>query len=282
MPINSKLTKSMCPTTPEEIQYMSTLPYREIVGVLLWCSILCRPDLSYAVNQLAKYLSNPGREHWMALQRVLLYLYHSREWGIEYIGPRHSTEQYQPIINFGSWADANFSTDPDTSLSTSGTVHSINLQDNIPKKTEKGISGFVARIGCTNGPVSWSSKTQSVVALSSFEAEYYAAAQTVQEALAQSELLEELNISVNKPLLIQEDNKACIWYTNHPGDYEKTKHIKRKFHFVQHHVAEGDIQLVYCKTTENLADFFTKCLTEEVFLFYRSVLMRQRLTSDLS
>ena len=282
MPVNTKLTRSMCPTTPEESIHMSTLPYREIVGVLLWCAILCRPDISYAVNQLAKYNSNPGREHWMALQRVLIYLYHNREWGIEYTGPRNQNEEYKTVINFGSWADANFSTDPDTSLSTTGTVHSIDIKPVvIPPKREKGISGIIARIGETNGPVAWSSKTQSVVALSSFESEYYAAAQAVQEALAQAEMLEELNISVNKPLLIQEDNMACIWYTNHPGDYEKTKHIKRKFHFVQQHVADGDVELVYCNTTQNLADFFTKCLTEEVFLFYRSVMMRQRLLSDL-
>ena len=86
-------------------------------------------------------------------------------------------------------------------------------------------------------------------------------------------MLEELGIATVRPRIIQEDNQACIWYSEHLGSYENTKHIRRKFHFVQQHVSEGTVKLVYCPSAENLADFFTKPLTVEQFEFFRSIIM---------
>ena len=86
-------------------------------------------------------------------------------------------------------------------------------------------------------------------------------------------MLDELGIATVRPLLIQEDNQACIWYLEHPGSYEKTKHIRRKFHFVQQHVSEGTVKLEYCPTAFNLADFFTKPLSTEMFERFRTIIM---------
>ena len=138
-------------------------------------------------------------------------------------------------------------------------------------KREKGITGSVSRIA--NGPISWCSKTQDAVALSTHESEFYSAAHSVQEGIAHNEMLEELGIETVKPRIIQEDNMACIWYSEHPGSYEKTKHIRRKFHFVQQHVAEGTVKLEFCPSAENLADFFTKPLSVEQFEFFRAIIM---------
>ena len=267
MAVNTRLSKILTPPTEEERIYMTSVPYREIVGGLLWCSLICRPDLAFAVNQVAKFNSDPRIQHWEALQRILLYAYQNKDWGIQYLGPKDVNQQYDPIINFGSWADANFSTDPDTSLSVSGNIDVMNLAT----KREKGLSGSLSRLA--NGPINWCSKTQDVVALSTQESEFYAAALSVQEAIAQTEMLEELGIDTVKPRIIQEDNKACIWYSEHPGTYEKTKHIRRKFHFVQQHVSDGTVKLEYCPSSENLADFFTKPLTIEQFEYFRSIIM---------
>ena len=148
-----------------------------------------------------------------------------------------------------------------------GNLSTINLQT----KREKGITGNLTRIA--NGPISWCAKTQDVVALSTQESEFYAAAQAVQDGIAHNDMLEKLGIATVRPRIIQEDNQACIWYSEHPGSYEKTKHIRRKFHFVQQHVSEGTVKLVYCPSAENLADFFTKPLTVEQFEFFRSIIM---------
>ena len=267
MPVNTRLSKSMCPSSTSDVEYMSTVPYREVVGALLWCSLICRPDLSYAVNQVAKFNSNPGIAHWEAVQRILIYAYQNKDWGIIYNGPMDHNVVYDPIINFGSWADANFSTDPDTSLSVTGHLSSVDIDT----KRDKGITGGLTRMA--NGPINWCSKTQDIVALSTQESEFYAAAHAVQEAIAQNEMLEELGIATVRPIIVQEDNQACIWYSEHPGSYEKTKHIRRKFHFVQQYISEGAVRLEYCPTELNFADFFTKPLSTEMFEKFRAIIM---------
>ena len=90
---------------------MNKIPYREVVGDLLRCSLICRLDLSYAVNKVAKFNSNPGATHGLAVHRVLIYAYEYREWGILYHDPKDDNQVYDPVINFWSWADANSSID---------------------------------------------------------------------------------------------------------------------------------------------------------------------------
>jgi hypothetical protein len=72
----------MTPTSEEEIFYMAKVPYREAVGCLLYISITCRPDISYAVSQVAKFCQNPGRAHWNAVKKILAYLSGTTELGI--------------------------------------------------------------------------------------------------------------------------------------------------------------------------------------------------------
>ena len=76
MAVNTRHFKAMCTVYMAEIEYKSKVPYREVVDALLWCSLVWRPDLSYAVNQVAKFNSDPGILHWEAVQRILLYAYH--------------------------------------------------------------------------------------------------------------------------------------------------------------------------------------------------------------
>ena len=106
----------------------------------------------------------------------------------------------------------------------------------IESKRDKDTTGGLTRVA--NEPINWCSKTQDVVALSTQESEFYTAAHAVQEGTAQNEMLDELGVATFKPILIQQDNQACIWYSEHPGSCEKTKHIRRKFYFVQQHVSE--------------------------------------------
>ena len=110
------------------------------------CSLICRPYLSYAVNQGAKFNRKPSIVHWEAVQRILLYAYQSKDWGILYQDPIDHSVVYDAVINFGSWADANFSTDPGTSLSVTGNLLNINLESK-----KKGITGGLTRIAY--GPV---------------------------------------------------------------------------------------------------------------------------------
>ena len=72
----------MCPTTEGEKLYMASIPYREAVGSLLWLGDGTRPDIAYAVNQVARYMDNPGPQHWEAILRIIQYLKGSLDKGI--------------------------------------------------------------------------------------------------------------------------------------------------------------------------------------------------------
>ena len=112
-----------------------------------------------------------------------------------------------------------------------------------------------------------------MVALSTQKSGFYVAAHAVQVGIAQNEMLEELGIATVKPIIIQEYNQICIWYSEHPGCYEKSKNIRRKFHFVQHHVSKGTVKSEYCPTANNIADFFTKPLSVDLFERFRAIIM---------
>ena len=81
-----RLSKDMSPVTATEKEEMEKVPCREAVGSLLWLSNGTRPDISYAVSQVAKYMSDPGMEHWKAVKRILRYLKGSMDRKIVYNG----------------------------------------------------------------------------------------------------------------------------------------------------------------------------------------------------
>lgn len=71
---SAKLDKTMCPTKPEEIEEMRTVPYKEAVGCFMYSACTTRPDIAFAVNMVSKFSNNPGRRHWEAVKRILRYL----------------------------------------------------------------------------------------------------------------------------------------------------------------------------------------------------------------
>ena len=89
--------------------------------------------------------------------------------------------------------------------------------------TRRSTTGYISFMsGC---PISWQSRLQTSVALSSMEAEYMAASAATQEAMWQARLLEQLGMRVELPIVLYEDNKSVIMFADHPGDHRTTKHI---------------------------------------------------------
>ena len=113
----------------------------------------------------------------------------------------------------------------------------------------------------------WQTKSQEMVALSTMESEYIAACAATQEALWIKTVLEKLNVKVQTPVLIGEDNKSTINFSEHPGSHRRTKHILKKYHFVREQVTLKNIKLQYVPTENNIADIFTKPLWTERFLY---------------
>ena len=152
-----------------EALQMATLPYRELIGSLLWISNGTRPDVIYPVNTLTKFTSNPGLIHWRAALRVLGFLNATRNYCIRYAQQLHqnnisSSGFMRGIlpnhIDFNCYVDASHASDIDT---------------------RRSITGYIFFI--SGGPVSWQSRMQTSVALSSMEAECMAASAATQEAM---------------------------------------------------------------------------------------------------
>jgi hypothetical protein len=138
----------------------------------------------------------------------------------------------------------------------------------------RSITGYVNFM--SGGPVTWQSKNQTSVALSTMEAEYMALAAETQEAIWLRMVLEELGVQMAGPVVIREDNKACQMFADHAGNFSRTKHIDVRYHFVRERVERGDIRVDYVSTDEQVADIFTKALPREPFKKHRARLVVSR------
>jgi hypothetical protein len=214
-------------------------PYAELVGGLLYLSTCTRPDIAQAVGALSRYMSKPTMEHWTAAKGVLRYVIGTANTSLTFSAAKPELEIY---------CDADYAGDIDTRRSTTGYV--ILMQ---------------------GGAVSWSSRLQPTVAMSTTEAEYMAAAAVTKEALWLRTLLEDLG-SPTKTMTIKCDNQGAIKLVKNPIASQRTKHIDVMHHFVREHVASGSIVFEYCDTQRMVADIFTKPLPAVKFMFCKSAM----------
>jgi transposase InsO family protein len=224
----TQLTKDDCPTSQEEKDDMATRPYRELVGALAWLALGTRPDIAYATSSLARFGHNPGRAHWEAAKRVLRYLKGTRRWRLTLGGK-------PPQI--AGFTDADWGSDRDD---------------------RRSIGAYIIKIG--SGAVSWKSKKQTCVALSSTEAEYMALCQTAKESVWMVDFLKNLGISVCNSMVINVDNQASIALAKNPVFHDRSKHIHIQYHYTRDLVKEKRISLNYIPTKEMVADLLTKAL----------------------
>ncbi|RDX71499.1 hypothetical protein CR513_49143, partial [Mucuna pruriens] len=160
LPTNFKLSSKMSPSSEEERMEMSRVPYASAVGSLMYAMICTRPDFAQAVGVVSKFMGNPGGEHWNAIKRILRYIKGTSGVALCYGGSELLVRGY---------VDSDFAGDVDKRKSTTGYVFTI-----------------------AGGAVSWLSKLQDVIALSTTEAEYMAATQACKEAIWIKKVMEEL------------------------------------------------------------------------------------------
>ena len=211
------------------------LRYSQIIGSLMYLAYATRPDISFAVSKLSRFVSNPGDNHWVALERVLRYLKGTMSYGIHFTGYPRVLEGY---------CDANWISDADELYAT---------------------SGYAFLLG--GGTVSWKSCKQTILTKSTMEAELKALDTTGAEAEWLRELLMDLPI-VEKTILaisMNCDNQTVITKVNSSKDNMKsTRHVKRRLKTVRKLRNSGVISLDYVHTSNNLADQFTKSLSRNV------------------
>ncbi|TYJ96006.1 integrase [Cucumis melo var. makuwa] len=134
----------------------------------------------------------------------------------------------------------------------------------------KSTSGYVFSMG--SGVFSWTSKKQSVVALSTTEAEYISLAAAGCQALWLRWMLKELKCIQKCETVLFCDNGSAIALSKNPVFHGRSKHIRIKYHFIRDLVKDGEVIVKYCKTQDQVADIFTKALKFDLFVKFRGKL----------
>lgn len=237
-----KLSKAMSPQTPDEKEAAAKLPYMAVVGSTLYAALATRPDIAHAVNEVCRYMSCFGEKHWNAAKQVLRYLKGSLDQHLVY-KPETSLDN---TIRIQAFSDSDWAGDLDD---------------------RKSITGFIIKIdGCT---VSWASKKQSIVSMSSAEAEYIALAETAKEVLWIKNFLTELTGQALHCTIFG-DNQASHAIAMMPVSNDRSKHIDTRFHFIRDCVRRNEFELQWISTEYQLADIFTKALQKIKFAKLRS------------
>jgi hypothetical protein len=208
-----RLTAHTEPLSKKESDFMKKVPYRSLVGSLLYAAICTRPDIAFSVIQNAKFSDNPSLVHFTAAKRILRYLKGTKNYGITYT---RGTK-----FKIDGFVDSDWAGDLDTRRSTAGYVFMV-----------------------LGGPVSWRVQLEKVTALSSFEAELVALLEGAKEALWQRKVTRAFGFPNNTPTTMFEDNQGCIaTATNQKGISSRTKHIATRYFAVRQFVEEGEIEV---------------------------------------
>nr|XP_034827804.1 secreted RxLR effector protein 161-like [Maniola hyperantus] len=213
-------------------------PYRELLGSLTYISNKTRPDISFAVNYCSRKVENPTDQDVHNLKQILKYLKGSKEKGLIY-------KKEKQDIELTAYCDSDYAGDSETRRSTTGYI-----------------------IFLSNCPVTWCTRRQPIVALSSTEAEYIAAAECCKELLYLKSVIQELLDLTSVKVTVFIDNQSAIRLIENGVINRRSKHIDVRFKFIHEKVKNSDLMIKYCPTSEQTADIFTKVLTRIKFNYH--------------
>ena len=222
-----------CPSSLNQSARMHGVPYSEAVGSMLWPVVVSRPDAAYAVGVLYQFIQNPGPAHWEGLKQIINYLGSTKDLWLTFGGRKDTLIE--------GFCDADWASQKHWHL----------------------ISGFSFHYGL--GAVSWSSKKQSIVSLSSTEAKYVAQMHAAKEGIWLKSFISEIHGRNEKPFTISCDNQGAIALAKDNKFHARTKHIDLRYHFICEAVEDGKIQVKYVPTDENVSNIFTKPLPRPKF-----------------
>lgn len=237
LPPNVKLHESPDPLPDEELRFMQDKPYRAVIGSIMWGQVCTRPDLAFAASLLARYQLRPGREHWECVEWVAGYILNTLDYAITFRAPRTQPPVQGAGLKPYAYVDSDHAGCRDTYRSTSGYVF------------------FMA-----GAPVSWCSKRQATVALSTTESEYIGLSRATQQAVWLSSFLSEIDLAQEGPLNLLGDNFGSVCLTENSKRHALVKHIEMRHHYVREKVVSGEVSIQRIRSGENVADIFTKAL----------------------
>lgn len=207
--------------------------YRRAIGKLLYLSNGTRPDISYAVSQLSKFTVSPAPAHIEALQYLLRYLRGTWNLALCFDKPDQN--------HIVAYCDSDWGGDVATAKSTTGYIFMF-----------------------AGAPISWMSKLQPTVALSSTEAEYMAAGECVKEAIWLTSLYNDLSQSKHPVMCMRVDNQGAMDLTKDNKYHGRTKHINLRHHFIREHISVT-VKISWIGTHSMIADSLTKAVSVQTF-----------------
>ncbi|CAL8999399.1 unnamed protein product [Prunus brigantina] len=207
--------------------------YRRLVGRLIYLTIT-RPDITSAVHVLSMFMHEPRIPHMDAAVRILRYLKYTPGQGILF--------PTQDDLKLKAFCDSDWAGCPTTRRST---------------------TGYCVFLG--NSLISWRTKRQKTVSLSSAEAEYRAMASTCCELSWLRCLLQDLQLTHSEPVTLHCDNQATLHIADNPVFHERTRHIEMDCHFIRDKIQDGSIVTKHVSSSQQVADILTKPLGKEGF-----------------
>ncbi|XP_071637520.1 uncharacterized protein [Temnothorax longispinosus] len=195
--------------------------------------MVSRPDIVFAVNTASKFLNTHTLTHWRAVKKIFAYLVDTVNVGIEY----RSGGSDSKLVGF---SDADYAGDLEARRSTTGYVYSL-----------------------ANGSVTWSSRRQKMVTLSTTKAEYVAASSAAKEAVWLRHLLCEIGHRCENATTLIVDNQSAIKLAKNPEFHERTKHIDVRCHHIREMIENGEIKVVYIPSEMQKADILTTQQTQK-------------------
>ncbi|KAI0993216.1 hypothetical protein K3495_g14968 [Podosphaera aphanis] len=206
--------------------------YNSIIGGLQYLSNNTRPDITFAVNHLARFLANPSTEQIQAARHVLRYIAKQPDKGITFTKGTN-----KPTLE--AYSDADFAADMTTSRSTSGSL-----------------------IRLASGPIFWKSRLQKEVVLSTTEAEYLAATETCRQLQWIKSLFQELElvslIEGARCTNLHVDNQSAISLIKNHDNHKRSEHIALRNHYCREQYQNGQVAIVYIPSDKQLSDALTK------------------------
>ncbi|KAK9769258.1 putative Integrase catalytic domain-containing protein [Seiridium cardinale] len=219
--------------------------YQRAIGSLMYAMLGTRPDIAFAVSKCSRYLARPNKDCIRAVQRIFAYLRTTIDLELVYRGDS---------INLQGFSDADWAGDRETRRST---------------------SGYIFNLG--SGAVSWSSKRQPTVSLSSCESELKGQTQATKEAIWLRRLLKELNASKNDiPTIIYGDNQGALALAHNPEFHSRSKHLQTQDFFCREQQQAGQVDFKYVNTKDQVADGLTKALGRPEFERFRASIGLER------
>lgn len=220
MEVNLKLKKEdICSTK---------YPYQQLIGSLLYLSLLTRPDISYAVCYLSQFNNCFSESHWKHVKRILKYLKKTKSYALKYV---------KDDLDLIGYVDADWASDC---------------------TDRKSYTGFMFKM--SGSVISFECKKQLTIALSSTEAEYMAICEAAKEAIYLKNLLCELKCRNELPVCLYNDNQSAQKLTKNSVFHKRSKHIDVRYHFVRTAVENNSVQINYLNTNDMPADILTKSL----------------------